>query len=82
MAMAGHMLHCPGYEGAAGRWPTRIGALLSIGTPGDDHDDRGPLELPAEATVLRMLLGAQLRRLREADDISAEKAAEARATEN
>ncbi|HVT71192.1 MAG TPA: helix-turn-helix transcriptional regulator [Trebonia sp.] len=31
-------------------------------------------ELPAEATVLRMLLGTQLRRLREAAGISAEKA--------
>jgi hypothetical protein len=39
---------------------------LGIGTPGDDHDDRpdrGPVELSAEATVLRMLLGAQLRHL-------------------
>jgi hypothetical protein len=65
------------YEGAAGHWSNRIGALLSIGTLGDDHDDRpdrGPVELSAEATVLRMLLGAQLRRLREAADISAEKA--------
>jgi transcriptional regulator with XRE-family HTH domain len=63
--------------GAAGHWSTRIGAVLGIGTPGDDHDDRpdsGPVELSAEATVLRMLLGAQLRRLREAADISAEKA--------
>jgi transcriptional regulator with XRE-family HTH domain len=51
--------------------------VLNIGTPGDDHDDRpdrGLAELSAEATVLRMLLGAQLRRLREAADISAEKA--------
>jgi transcriptional regulator with XRE-family HTH domain len=48
--------------------------VLSIGTPRDDHDDRGQAELSAEATVLRMLLGAQLRRLREAADISAEKA--------
>jgi hypothetical protein len=29
-----------------------------------------PDDLPAEATVLRMLLGAQLRRLREAEGIS------------
>ena len=34
----------------------------------------GQEESPVEATVLRMLLGAQLRRLREAADISAEKA--------
>jgi transcriptional regulator with XRE-family HTH domain len=33
-----------------------------------------PDEAPAEATVLRMLLGAQLRRLREAADVPAEKA--------
>jgi hypothetical protein len=50
---------------------------LIRGTPGGDHDDRldrGPLELSAEATVLRMLLGAQLRRLREAAEIPTEKA--------
>ena len=33
-----------------------------------------PDDLPAEATVLRMLLGAQLRRLREAEGISPEQA--------
>ena len=38
-------------------------------TPDADQE-----ESPAEATVLRMLLGAQLRRLREATGISAEKA--------
>jgi transcriptional regulator with XRE-family HTH domain len=51
--------------------------VLSTGTTGDDDEnrpDRGTVELPAEATVLRMLLGAQLRRLREVADISAEKA--------
>ena len=37
--------------------------------PGPDPDD-----VPAEATVLRMLLGAQLRRLREAEGISPERA--------
>jgi transcriptional regulator with XRE-family HTH domain len=45
--------------------------------PGDDHDDHpgpGPGEFPAEATVLRMLLGAQLRRLREDAGITADKA--------
>ena len=40
--------------------------------PGDE--DSGQEEAPAEATVLRMLLGSQLRRLREAAGISAEKA--------
>jgi len=34
-----------------------------------------PDDVPAEATVLRLLLGAQLRRLREAAGISSEKAA-------
>jgi transcriptional regulator with XRE-family HTH domain len=47
---------------------------LSIGVPRDDRPARDSAELPAEATVLRMLLGAQLRRLRETADISAEKA--------
>jgi len=42
--------------------------------PGGDEPDSGPEESPAEATVLRMLLGAQLRRLREAVGIPAEKA--------
>jgi transcriptional regulator with XRE-family HTH domain len=41
-----------------------------VGQSSPDPDD-----LPAEATVLRMLLGAQLRRLRETADISADKAA-------
>jgi len=42
--------------------------------PSGETPDAGPEESPAEATVLRMLLGAQLRRLREAAEISAEKA--------
>ncbi|HEY1819559.1 MAG TPA: helix-turn-helix transcriptional regulator [Trebonia sp.] len=42
--------------------------------PSDEGPGPGPEESPAEATVLRMLLGAQLRRLREAAGISAEKA--------
>jgi len=33
-----------------------------------------PDDVPAEATVLRMLLGAQLRRLREAKGVSPERA--------
>jgi transcriptional regulator with XRE-family HTH domain len=71
------MPRCPDLQGAAGHWSNRIGAALSTGTPGDDYDNRpyrGSLEFSAEATVLRMLLGAQLRRLREGADISAEKA--------
>jgi transcriptional regulator with XRE-family HTH domain len=47
-----------------------MGADVPIGAqPSADPDDA-----PAEATVLRMLLGAQLRRLREAAGISADKA--------
>jgi hypothetical protein len=42
--------------------------------PGDGEPGSGPEESPAEATVLRMLLGAQLRRLREAVGIPADKA--------
>ncbi len=42
--------------------------------PGDGEPGSGQEESPAEATVLRMLLGAQLRRLRETVGISADKA--------
>jgi transcriptional regulator with XRE-family HTH domain len=42
--------------------------------PGDGEPGSGQEEPAAEATVLRMLLGAQLRRLRETAGISAEKA--------
>jgi transcriptional regulator with XRE-family HTH domain len=42
--------------------------------PGDGELGSGQEEAPQEATVLRMLLGAQLRRLRETAGISAEKA--------
>jgi transcriptional regulator with XRE-family HTH domain len=42
--------------------------------PGDGAFGPGQEEAPPEATVLRMLLGAQLRRLRETAGISAEKA--------
>ena len=53
---------------------TDFGAVMTTAVP--DGATPGPgLEEPAgEATVLRMLLGAQLRRLREATGISAEKA--------
>jgi transcriptional regulator with XRE-family HTH domain len=51
-----------------------IGAVMNTVAPGGDEPDSGPEESPAEATVLRMLLGAQLRRLREAVGIPAEKA--------
>ena len=42
--------------------------------PSEGESGSGAEESSAEATVLRMLLGAQLRRLREASGISAEKA--------
>jgi len=42
--------------------------------PGDGELGSGQDEAPPEATVLRMLLGAQLRRLRESAGIPAEKA--------
>jgi transcriptional regulator with XRE-family HTH domain len=50
-----------------------IGAVMNTVVPDGDEPDSGP-ESPAEATVLRMLLGAQLRRLREAAGIPAEEA--------
>jgi len=49
-----------------------LGADTAV--PSGETPGSGQEESPAEATVLRMLLGAQLRRLREAADISAEKA--------
>jgi hypothetical protein len=42
--------------------------------PGGEQPVPGPGESPVKATVARMLLGAQLRRLREAADVPAEKA--------
>ena len=47
---------------------------MEIVVPSGETPDADQEESPAEATVLRMLLGAQLRRLREATGISAEKA--------
>jgi transcriptional regulator with XRE-family HTH domain len=51
-----------------------IGAVMNTVLPGDGEAGSGQEDAPAEATVLRMLLGSQLRRLREAAGISAEKA--------
>jgi hypothetical protein len=42
--------------------------------PGDEPSKPGEDDLPAEATVLRLMLGTQLRRLREAAAITPEKA--------
>jgi hypothetical protein len=47
---------------------------MTSGVPGDEQPDSGLEETPAEPTVVRMLLGAQLRRLREGTGISPEKA--------
>ena len=47
---------------------------MHTATPSGESPGAGQEEPAAEATVLRMLLGAQLRRLREAAGISAEKA--------
>jgi transcriptional regulator with XRE-family HTH domain len=47
---------------------------MNTAVPDGETPGAGQEETAAEATVLRMLLGAQLRRLREAAEISAEKA--------
>jgi transcriptional regulator with XRE-family HTH domain len=47
---------------------------MEAGVPIGAQPSPDPDDLPAEATVLRMLLGAQLRRLREAEGISPEQA--------
>ena len=54
--------------------PTDIGAVMNTAAPSEGTPGPGQEELAAEPTVLRMLLGAQLRRLREAADMPAEKA--------
>jgi hypothetical protein len=51
-----------------------IGAMMDADVPVGGQPFPGPDDVPAEATVLRMLLGAQLRRLREVAGIPAEKA--------
>ena len=54
--------------------PIDIGAVMNSAAPSEGTPSPGQEEPAAEPTVLRMLLGAQLRRLREAADMSAEKA--------
>ena len=54
--------------------PIDIGAVMNSAAPSEGTPGPGQEEPAAETTVLRMLLGAQLRRLREAADMSAEKA--------
>jgi transcriptional regulator with XRE-family HTH domain len=51
-----------------------IGVVMDADAPVAGQPSPDPDDAPAEATVLRMLLGAQLRRLRETIGISAEKA--------
>ncbi len=60
--------------GRAWRGFTYFGAVMTTGVPDEETPVPGQEEPPAEATVLRMLLGSQLRRLRESVGISAEKA--------
>lgn len=47
---------------------------MSTGTPGSGQPFPGPGDAPVDAIVLRMLLGAQLRRLREDADITPDQA--------
>jgi transcriptional regulator with XRE-family HTH domain len=47
---------------------------MTSGVPGGEQPDSEPEETQAEPSVVRMLLGAQLRRLREGTGISPEKA--------
>jgi transcriptional regulator with XRE-family HTH domain len=67
------MPELPG-AGVAPSWFINFGAVMTTGVPGGETPVPGQEEAPAEATVLRMLLGSQLRRLRESVGISAEKA--------
>jgi hypothetical protein len=54
--------------------PIDIGAVMNSAAPSEGASAPGQEEPAAEPTVLRMLLGAQFRRLREAAHMSAEKA--------
>jgi hypothetical protein len=64
---------CPVAPVAQGR-ALDIGAVMDADVPADGQPFPDLDDAPAEATVLRMLLGAQLRRLREAAGVSPEKA--------
>jgi transcriptional regulator with XRE-family HTH domain len=65
---------CPSFGGWAAHPLTDSGAVMDTAGPSSAAPDADPEEPAPEATVLRMLLGAQLRRVREAAGISAEKA--------
>jgi transcriptional regulator with XRE-family HTH domain len=54
--------------------PIGIGAVMSTGVPGGEQPDPGLDDPSLEGFVLRLLLGSQLRRLREAADITPEQA--------
>jgi transcriptional regulator with XRE-family HTH domain len=71
-----HAARCltPAIGGRAAHPLTDSGALMEMVAASGETPDADQEEPAAEATVLRMLLGAQLRRLREAAGISAEKA--------
>src|SRR5579872_1478359 len=51
-----------------------IGAVMNTVVPGGEQPFSGLDDAPVEATVLRLMLGGQLRRLRESADISPERA--------
>ena len=61
-----------GWGGAPAR---RAGAIVDVQQPGEDHpDDLSAVEASGGPTVLRILLGGQLRKLREAAGITPDRA--------
>ena len=54
--------------------PIGIGTVMSTEVPGGGRPEPGADEPSLDGLVLRMLLGSQLRRLREAADITPERA--------
>ena len=64
-----------GIVGWGGAPMRRAGAIVDVQQPGDDHpDDLSQVEASGGPTVLRMLLGGQLRKLREAAGITPDRA--------
>ena len=51
-----------------------VGAVMSTDVPGGEQPDPGPDDPSVGGVILRMLLGTQLRRLREAADVTPEQA--------
>jgi hypothetical protein len=66
---------CPARGATAAHRPADIGAVMDGDVPGGGQPGPGPGDAPAEATVLRMLLGARLRRLREAAGVRRQRGA-------